>query len=123
MLLRCLQSTGGSSVIAMCVLSFSLHVQSPNFWRSSQGTIGDIASPSERAGFSGFGQLGPNAAPALGPVIGSLLAEFEGWHSVFVFLAVSAAVVWVAMLLFFPETLRARVGDGKCIHSTNLVSC
>ena len=112
MLLRCTQATGGASLIAI-----------------SQGIVGDIASPSERAGYSGImyassvwlssqadttlRALGPNSAPAVGPVLGAILTQAFGWHSQFIFLAVSAGLTWLALLLFLPETCRSIVGDGE----------
>lgn len=46
-------------------------------------------------------------APALAPVVGGWLHERFGWRSVFWFLALLGAVVWVAVLLFLNETLPA----------------
>jgi len=100
MFLRCIQAAGGSSVIAI-----------------SQGTVGDIASPSERGKYFGFANLGPMSAPALGPVLGAVLAQQLGWHSIFWFLAIACGVVWLAVLFFLPETLRSIVGDGSQVRS------
>lgn len=79
----------------------------------SQGSVSDFASPSERAGFIGFANLGPTSAPAIGPLIGAVITQTVGWHAIFIVLAVACGVVWLALLVFLPETLRARVGDGK----------
>ena len=51
--------------------------------------------------------------PAFGPLIGGLLAQFLGWRSIFWFLTITAAVVMLVFLLFFPETCRAIVGNGS----------
>ena len=58
LLLRCVQATGSASMIAL-----------------SQGTVADIASPSERGGMVSIANLGAMIAPAIGPVIGSLLVR------------------------------------------------
>lgn len=99
----------------------------------SQGTVADIASPSERGGMVAIANSGAMLAPAIGPVIGSLLVssiacsirtscqlntlckqgQFLGWHAIFWFLAIAAAVLWVVLFLFLPETLRSIVGDGS----------
>lgn len=58
MVLRCVQATGSASMIAL-----------------SQGTVADIASPSERGGMVAIANSGAMLAPAIGPVIGSLLVR------------------------------------------------
>jgi MFS transporter, DHA1 family, multidrug resistance protein len=44
-------------------------------------------------------------APALAPVIGGWLQTWFGWRSVFAFLVVSTAILWLACLKLLPETL------------------
>lgn len=44
-------------------------------------------------------------APALGPVLGGYLESWFGWHSVFIFLSLSGALLFLTILLFLPETL------------------
>jgi MFS transporter, DHA1 family, multidrug resistance protein len=44
-------------------------------------------------------------APALAPVIGGWLQHWLGWRSVFAFLVVSTAILWLACLKLLPETL------------------
>ena len=60
MVLRCVQATGSASMIAL-----------------SQGTVADIASPSERGGMVAIANSGAMLAPAIGPVIGSLLVSVQ----------------------------------------------
>lgn len=43
-------------------------------------------------------------APAVAPVIGGWLHTWFGWRSVFVFLALFGAALWVAAIRFLPET-------------------
>ena len=45
-------------------------------------------------------------APAIAPVIGGWLQTFFGWRSVFAFLVVSTAALWLACWKLLPETLR-----------------
>ncbi|KAJ3973651.1 major facilitator superfamily domain-containing protein [Lentinula raphanica] len=96
LLLRCLQSTGSASTIAL-----------------GAGVIGDIAEPFERGGFFGVYQSGPLLAPAIGPVIGGALAGTLGWRSIFWFLCISAGVAFLVVIIFLPETLRSIVGNGS----------
>ena len=44
-------------------------------------------------------------APAIAPVIGGWLQTFFGWRSVFAFLVVSTAALWLACWKLLPETL------------------
>ncbi|CAL1705635.1 unnamed protein product [Somion occarium] len=96
MLLRCVQAMGSASTIAL-----------------GAGVIADIAAQSERAGFYGIYSIGPMFGPCIGPVIGGALTQSLGWRSIFWFLSICSGVWFIIMLLFFPETLRAMVGDGS----------
>jgi MFS family permease len=51
--------------------------------------------------------------PAIGPVLGGVLAQFLGWRAIFWFLAILALTFLVPFLLIFPETARNVVGDGS----------
>lgn len=43
--------------------------------------------------------------PALAPIIGGWIHAYFDWHGIFVFLALFGAVLWLAVLLWLPETL------------------
>jgi multidrug resistance protein len=94
--LRCLQSTGSASTIAI-----------------GSGVIGDITTREERGGYMGFFQAGLLAPVAIGPVIGGALAGSLGWRSVFWFLTVYSGVFLLLLVLLLPETLRSIVGNGS----------
>lgn len=94
--LRCLQSTGSASTIAI-----------------GSGVIGDITTRAERGGYMGIYQAGLLAPVAAGPVIGGALAGSLGWRSIFWFLMIYAAIFLVCLIVFLPETLRSIVGDGS----------
>jgi multidrug resistance protein len=94
--LRCLQSTGSSSTIAL-----------------ASGVIADVSTSAERGMYMGLVTLGPMVGPAIGPVLGGVLAQFLGWRSIFWFLAILAGVFMVPFVLAFPETARNVVGDGS----------
>ncbi|KAJ5085516.1 MFS multidrug transporter [Penicillium argentinense] len=102
--LRCLQSTGSASTIAI-----------------GSGVIGDITTRAERGGFMGIFQAGLLAPVAAGPVIGGALAGSLGWRSIFWFLMIYAAVFLVVLLFFLPETLRSLVGNGSVLSSNPMV--
>jgi MFS family permease len=51
--------------------------------------------------------------PSLSPVIGGLLSQHLGWHSVFWFLSIVATIYLLVLVIFLPETCRNVVGDGS----------
>jgi multidrug resistance protein len=95
-ILRCMQSTGSSSTIAL-----------------ASGVIADVSTSAERGMYMGLVTLGPMVGPAIGPVLGGVLAQFLGWRSIFWFLAILAGVFMIPFVLAFPETARNVVGDGS----------
>ncbi|THY53701.1 MFS general substrate transporter [Aureobasidium pullulans] len=96
LILRCLQATGCAATIAL-----------------GSGVVADIATSAERGTFMGYVTSGPMVAPALGPVLGGILAQFLGWRSIFWFLVILSACYLVPFLIAFPETGRNVVGNGS----------
>ena len=96
LLLRMLQSAGGSATIGL-----------------GYGVVGDITQSSERGTYMGILGCGPNVAPSLGPVIGGVLAQKAGWRWIFGFLAISGAISLVFIAVILPETARNIVGNGS----------
>lgn len=96
LLLRMLQSAGGSATIGI-----------------GYGVVGDIAESSERGAYMGILGCGPNVAPGLGPVLGGVLAQKAGWRWVFGFLAISGGLSLVLIAVVLPETARNIVGNGS----------
>ncbi|KAE8415616.1 major facilitator superfamily domain-containing protein [Aspergillus pseudocaelatus] len=101
--LRCLQSTGSASTIAI-----------------GSGVIGDITTRAERGGFMGIFQAGLLVPVAVGPVIGGALAGSLGWHSVFWFLTIYCGVFLALLIALLPETLRSVVANGSTMPSNPL---
>ncbi|KIW19321.1 hypothetical protein PV08_03615 [Exophiala spinifera] len=96
MVLRCVQSTGSASTIAL-----------------GAGVIGDITKREERGGYMGFFQGGLLMPVAIGPVIGGVLAGKLGWNAVFWFLTIYGGVCLTIVALLLPETLRTISGNGS----------
>ncbi|KAJ6001524.1 hypothetical protein N7522_006751 [Penicillium canescens] len=96
MVLRCLQSCGGSSVSIV-----------------SMATVHDILRPTERKDFRVYTSVGYSIAPVVSPLIGGLLSQFFGWPSIFYFLAAVAGVVLLLVTTVLPETCRGQVGNGS----------
>lgn len=93
--LRCLQSAGSASTIAI-----------------GSGVIGDITTRDNRGGFMGIFQAGLLVPVAVGPIIGGALAGSLGWKSIFWFLAIYSGVFLIILSLVLPETLRSIVANG-----------
>ena len=96
LILRCIQSAGSSGTVSF-----------------GYGVIADIATPAERGRYIGPMAAGVMVAPALGPVIGGLLAKFLGWRSVFWFLVIVSGGYLVLFMITMPETARKIVGNGS----------
>lgn len=100
LVLRCLQSTGSASTIAI-----------------GSGVIGDITTGADRGGFMGIFQAGLLVPVAVGPVIGGALASALGWRAIFWFLTIYSAAFLVLLIVFLPETLRSIVANGSLLPS------
>ena len=95
-ILRCLQSTGSASTIAI-----------------GSGVIGDITTRAERGGYMGIFQAGLLVPVSVGPIIGGALAGSLGWRAIFWFLTIYGGTFLLLLLFLLPETLRAVVGNGS----------
>ena len=96
LVLRMVQSAGSSGTVAL-----------------TSGTVSDIATRQERGQYMGYTSAATILGPALGPVIGGLLANRLGWRSIFWFLTIFAGAVFIPLAIFFPETGRNVVGNGS----------
>lgn len=96
LVLRCVQSAGSSGTVSF-----------------GYGVVADVVTTAERGKFMGPMAAGAMMGPALGPVIGGLLAQFLGWRAVFWFLVILCGSFLVVYLIFQPETHRKIVGDGS----------
>ncbi|KAI1382308.1 major facilitator superfamily transporter [Hypoxylon crocopeplum] len=96
LVLRMVQSAGSSTTVALC-----------------QAVVADVVTSAERGQYVGITSLPILLAPAIGPVIGGLLAQFVGWRFIFWLLAILAGVVFIIHATFLPETCREIVGDGS----------
>ncbi|KAK5997669.1 MFS-type transporter clz19 [Cladobotryum mycophilum] len=95
-ILRCLQSSGSGGTYAL-----------------NSGVIADISTTAERGKYMGAAQSGIMLGPALGPVIGGLLAQYLGWRSIFWFLTIFGGVYIIVFAIAVPETARKVVGNGS----------
>jgi len=95
-ILRCLQSTGSASTIAI-----------------GAGVIGDITRREERGGYMGVYQAGVLCGITIGPTVGGIFSQTLGWRAIFWFLAIYSGVFLMFLVLLLPETLRSLVGNGS----------
>ena len=96
MVLRCMQSSGSSGMIAL-----------------GNGIVADIAPSSERGVYMGFAMSGPMVGPAVGPIIGGILAHSLGWPAIFWFLVCFSGAYFLLYATTHPETARKIVGNGS----------
>jgi MFS family permease len=95
-ILRCLQSTGSSSTIAI-----------------GAGVIGDITRREERGGYMGIYQGGLLCGIAIAPILGGIFSQTLGWRAIFWFMAIYGGVFLMILAVILPETLRSLVGNGS----------
>jgi MFS family permease len=96
LVLRCLQSSGSSGTIAL-----------------GSAVVADVSTRAQRGKYIGYASMGVTLGPALGPVVGGLLDQRLGWQSIFWFLSVFGAVLFLVLIIVMPETCRAVVGNGS----------
>ncbi|KAF2199006.1 MFS transporter [Delitschia confertaspora ATCC 74209] len=96
LILRALQSTGGSGTIAL-----------------GNAVMADIATPAERSGYISYVQAGRLLGAAIAPTIGGLLTQFLNWRAIFWFLVILSGVYLAVYIPFLPETCRTVVGSGS----------
>ncbi|KAJ6143893.1 MFS general substrate transporter [Penicillium samsonianum] len=101
LVLRCIQ--GFASASAMVI---------------SGASIVDLITRGERGKYMFYSSLGTTIGPAIGPTLGGILTQYLGWRSIFWFLAITAGVIIITMLLFLRETCRAVVGNGSLAPQT-----
>ncbi|KAI0886352.1 MFS general substrate transporter [Annulohypoxylon maeteangense] len=77
------------------------------------GIIGDITTPANRGGYTGFVSIFLNTPPSVAPLISGLLLIRWNWPSIFWFLTISSSTVLITILIFLPETCRNIVGNGS----------
>lgn len=96
LVLRCIQAAGSSSTIAL-----------------ASAVAADISTAAERGTYMGLVNGGALAGPAIGPLIGGILAQFLGWRAIFWFLVILGGAIMVPIIVAFPETGRNVVGNGS----------
>lgn len=96
LILRMVQSGGSSGTVAL-----------------ANAVVADVATSAERGVYIGITSLTGILAPSLGPILGGIISQYAGWKWIFGFLAILAAVFFIPLILFFPETCRNIVGDGS----------
>lgn len=112
-----------------------------NCQHSGNGVIQDITPSSERGSFISFYQASKfnqhpipplprhirswtptpdfllssvrNFSIAVGPVLGGVLANYLGFHSIFMFLLILSSLTLVSLVVFLPETMRSIAGNGS----------
>ncbi|OAP62858.1 hypothetical protein AYL99_02085 [Fonsecaea erecta] len=97
LLLRMLQSAGSSATAAI-----------------SYGVLADVAPPAKRGSMLGAAMVAANTGPTIGPLLGGVITDRIGWHWLFWFLTILGSCFLVVVGVFFPETSRKIVDNGRC---------
>lgn len=97
--LRIVQALGASSVIPV-----------------GAGVVSDITPKHSRGKVISIFMLGPQVGPMIGPIL-SLVATGGNWRWCFGALTIITIVVYLAILLLLPETLRYLVGNGETFET------
>ncbi|CAG8510738.1 major facilitator superfamily domain-containing protein [Gigaspora rosea] len=71
------------------------------------GIIADIYELTERGSAFGIFYVIYTFAVLLGPLFGGYFTQYFGWRSIFWYLAIMTGVVYIAILLFVPETFNS----------------
>jgi multidrug resistance protein len=96
MVLRCIQSCGSSGMVTLM-----------------SAVVADVITSAERGSYIAFTSIGSILGPSIAPVLGGVLSQNLGWHSIFWFLVIWSGVFGCFMVVFYPETCRGIVGDGS----------
>jgi MFS family permease len=96
LILRCLQSTGSASTIAI-----------------GAGVVGDITTRENRGSYLGIYQAGLLLPLSIGPTLGGVFSQTLGWRAIFWFLTIYSATFLFFLFFLLPETLRSLVGNGS----------
>ncbi|RAL61318.1 hypothetical protein DID88_009454 [Monilinia fructigena] len=96
LILRMVQSAGGSGTVAL-----------------ANAVVADIATSAERGIYIGYSSMMASFAPAVGPILGGVISQYNRLGMDFRILAVFSTVFFIPLLFFMPETCRKIVGDGS----------
>lgn len=103
--------------LASAGCAFATRIEHLWFWRAMQGITAGAGIVISRAIVRDLFDGAPAQrlmsqitmmfalAPAIAPVVGGWLQTFFGWRSVFIFLVLSTAALWLACWKLLPETL------------------
>lgn len=72
---------------------------------AAKAVIRDIFPPEEVARAMSFLILIMGVAPIIAPTLGGLVITYFNWEMIFMFLAIFAALMFVSVLLFLPESI------------------
>ncbi|WP_127844890.1 multidrug effflux MFS transporter [Psychroflexus aestuariivivens] len=72
---------------------------------AAKAVIRDIFPPEEVARAISFLMLIMGAAPIIAPTLGGMVIAYFNWEMIFMFLAIFAALMFISVLLFLPESI------------------
>ncbi|CCF59852.1 hypothetical protein KAFR_0I00710 [Kazachstania africana CBS 2517] len=112
-LINVLLSVLPTNIAALFVLRILQAFSSSSVITLGAGTITDITPPKHRGKAIGYFMIGPNMGPIVAPIIaGLILMKGNYWRWLFGFTSIMSGVAFIVVLIFLPETLRCKVGNG-----------
>lgn len=72
---------------------------------ASKAVVRDIFPSEEVARAISFLMLIMGGAPIIAPTVGGMVISYSSWHSIFLFLAVFAGLMFISVLRFLPESV------------------
>lgn len=97
-------SAGSKNIQTLIILRFLAGCFGSSPFGNAGGVIADLFPAAKRGIAISLFSSAPFLGPCLGPVIGGFLGAGAGWRWVEGFLAAFSGVLWIAMLVFLPET-------------------
>lgn len=102
-----------ANIVSLYVLRVAQAFGSSSVMSLGAGTVTDLTKPTHRGKAIAYFMLGPNLGPILAPIIaGLILMHGEHWRWLFGFTSILGGIALILVIVFLPETLRCKVGNG-----------
>ncbi|KAG0667839.1 Dityrosine transporter 1 [Maudiozyma exigua] len=108
-----LLATMPANIVSLYVLRVAQAFGSSSVMSLGAGTVTDLTKPTHRGKAIAYFMLGPNLGPILAPIFaGLILMHGEHWRWLFGFTSILGGIALLLVIIFLPETLRCKVGNG-----------
>ena len=102
-----------ADIVSLYILRIAQAFGSSSVMSLGAGTVTDLTKPTHRGKAIAYFMLGPNLGPVLAPIFaGLILMHGEHWRWLFGFTSILGGIALILVIVFLPETLRCKVGNG-----------